>query len=84
MPLLIKTDFYKYNKDIEKPQYLSLNNSKIKNIFLINVKNWKTLIKNLLKKIKYKKLKGIILADEPGTRLHPNTIACCKTASTYL
>ena len=54
VPKLIKTDFYKYNKDIEKPQYLSLNNSKIKKYISYQPKNWKTEIKNLLK-IKYKK-----------------------------
>ena len=51
MPKLIKTDFYKYNKDIEKPQYLSLNNSKIKKYISYQPKNWKAEIKNLLNKI---------------------------------
>ena len=54
VPKLIKTDFYEYNKDIEKPQYLSLNNSKIKKYISYQPKYWKAEIKNLLK-IKYKK-----------------------------
>lgn len=48
VPILIKTDFKNYNKNIKKPRYLTLDNSKIINHLNFKASSWRFEIKKLI------------------------------------